>query len=953
MAKDRDYIAFISYRHQPADCRWAQWLHRSLETYRLPAALARELKRSDRLGTVFRDEEELAASPNLSADIEQALRASRYLIVVCSRATPASRWINEEVQRFQTLGRSKQILALLIDGDPDTAYPPALRAAGVEPRAADVRSNPVATTLTQRLRDLLSRRRRDQTELWRLIASMLDIHFDALRNREQERVIRRRTLLAGGAAAVMVAMLVLALAAVAQWALASQRLGQMAFENARQSWVAGNPDAANQYLNQARENGFNDPAVSVLAQQIARVGLTPLSGLDEVTTACCVGLSQGGEALVVMDSYSEGLSVYDVSGNTARLLQHFNTWLPPQEPGDTCELPASLFSPTGDRVLALDEEGRLGIWGTRDERPQVLLLPEAESVASAAFSPTGRFVAARLANGVRLWNDDGMLLRALTGAESYQWDRTRDVLAVHYSARTEVWTLDAEPPSRTSVNGRTEDFNATTRLGLFRGAGRFSVRSMDDGQVVAEVIGTAGQLSDDGTRVLAFDGRSASIIPIQDSNDDTSLDADDSDVGVTPLGSFSLWERRSTRPRFAAGGRFVITGGNVATIWAGVSGHRIRDINPEQSSYGVSEVVMSRSGRRLLTLENQLIGGGTTSLRVYALMPAPLVAAVPGNRLACSRDEALVAVSDGTSLRLVDAMSGDVRSTTVEDSEVTAIATCPNSPLLVTAHDDRTIRVRQLRPPLGPPSLVVKDVEVESLVCTTSDLIVANSEGKLRSWRASDGTELPVRDEHVDQFVGSVGVCGTTVTKAVATATLGTGQLHRWIQTWNFADGALVPAKSGDEEPEHEADGWHFDLDADGDGVFADFGNGRTRVRRVCPAGAPPVDLAGHAARVEATQLLSDGRLIATGSRDWTIRLWSTQTAQMLAVLEGHHGGVSRVCAVAGERRLASLGADGMVRFWDMAGESSDASPNDRWSPTRTVMGWALALGRWINDVVS
>ena len=57
------YSAFISYNHR--DRRWAAWLHRELERYRLPKVLiGREspigvLER--KLPPVFQDREELAA----------------------------------------------------------------------------------------------------------------------------------------------------------------------------------------------------------------------------------------------------------------------------------------------------------------------------------------------------------------------------------------------------------------------------------------------------------------------------------------------------------------------------------------------------------------------------------------------------------------------------------------------------------------------------------------------------------------------------------------------------------------------------------------------------------------------------------------------------------------------------------------------------------------------------
>jgi hypothetical protein len=71
---------------------------------------------------VFRDEEELSASADLSGAIEAALQESEFLVP----RTPTSRWVNEEATRFRQLGRENQFLACLIEGEPgETFAPPA------------------------------------------------------------------------------------------------------------------------------------------------------------------------------------------------------------------------------------------------------------------------------------------------------------------------------------------------------------------------------------------------------------------------------------------------------------------------------------------------------------------------------------------------------------------------------------------------------------------------------------------------------------------------------------------------------------------------------------------------------------------------------------------------------------------------------------------------------------
>ena len=80
-----------------------------------------------RIRRVFHDEDELPASADLSRAIDEALEASRFLIVVCSTRTPESRWVNQEIVRFREMGRSDLILALLVEGEPGEALPVAPR----------------------------------------------------------------------------------------------------------------------------------------------------------------------------------------------------------------------------------------------------------------------------------------------------------------------------------------------------------------------------------------------------------------------------------------------------------------------------------------------------------------------------------------------------------------------------------------------------------------------------------------------------------------------------------------------------------------------------------------------------------------------------------------------------------------------------------------------------------
>lgn len=254
--KAAPFGAFISYRHVEPDRSLARWLHGALETYRVPAPLVAGGTRS-RLGRVFRDEEELAASPDLSARIDDALARADALVVICSPRTPASRWVDAEVTRFVAQGRAHRIFALLIEGEPAQSFPPALLATGAEPLAADCR--PQAGERTRETRRLA---------LLKLLAGLLGVEFDALRRRDDE---RRRTRLLWLAAAGTVATLVfaaLAVTAALQWGRAERELTISRAENlAAQAQLA---------LAQATAPGAADSPVAPDVQRSALLALESL-----------------------------------------------------------------------------------------------------------------------------------------------------------------------------------------------------------------------------------------------------------------------------------------------------------------------------------------------------------------------------------------------------------------------------------------------------------------------------------------------------------------------------------------------------------------------------------------------------------------------------------------------------------------------------------------------------
>jgi WD40 repeat protein len=71
-----------------------------------------------------------------------------------------------------------------------------------------------------------------------------------------------------------------------------------------------------------------------------------------------------------------------------------------------------------------------------------------------------------------------------------------------------------------------------------------------------------------------------------------------------------------------------------------------------------------------------------------------------------------------------------------------------------------------------------------------------------------------------------------------------------------------------------------------------------------------------HHGQVWAVAFSPDGRTLATGGDDYTIKLWNLASLQEAAVLRGHTALVAGLAFSPDGRQLASCGGDGTVRLW-------------------------------------
>lgn len=177
--KVMDYNAFICYKHGDLDDAAALHLQQKLEHFR-----GATRKKKNVFQRVFVDRTEVNSGSDIKEIIDNALMKSQWLIVLCSPETPQSPWVQLEIETFIKYHDRSHILAVLVDGDPETSFPEELKGdanGNGQVLAADARGKNISEI----------KKKLSGDELLRVAAPMLGVPFDTLKDRRRLYILRR------------------------------------------------------------------------------------------------------------------------------------------------------------------------------------------------------------------------------------------------------------------------------------------------------------------------------------------------------------------------------------------------------------------------------------------------------------------------------------------------------------------------------------------------------------------------------------------------------------------------------------------------------------------------------------------------------------------------------------------------------------------------------------------
>jgi WD40 repeat protein len=978
------YWAFLSYSH--TDKQWGDWLHKALETYRVPGRL---IGRESRDGTVpprvfpiFRDREELPVSADLGSNINEALRESRYLIVICSPRSAQSRWVGEEIKTYKKLGREDRILALIVEGEPNASdgkagipakeecFPEALRYRMVEGEFSQLRSEPIAADARE------GKDGRNNAKL-KLLAGLLGVNYDDLKQRDNERRLRRLRITVALSLALVSGFAAVSVYALRQKHFAEQQQVRAESEQKKAESALAETRATlskSDFLQAIRaiDEGRIPDALAQLARSLS---LNPRNEASLCRLMTLLSYRNFGVPLALLKQDGPIHTAQlppdaTVSQQSKSILgEQADTWnaekqvvkVHPMYQNDPDSIRSVDLSPDEERVLIFSDYHIARIWDARTG--QAIAEPfkygERGEGGGVYLSPDGKR-AVNVGGPVRLWDPKTAkpVADPLLESEDGDWAGfSSDSKLLAAASGQGLWLWDAQTGKLLQGPLQPE-----TRI-------RFAKFS-PDGKRIATASDQSILLWDTqtGTQVGAPLDNESEVLSIQFSADGRHI------ATISRDNSARVWDLESSKPltpplkqagessspaQFSSDGtHLVVPSGNIATVWDASNGNRLA--GPLSHAAGVTSARFSQDSRRIVT------ASADKTVRIWdSVSGSPLLEALmhpeevrwanfstDGQRLLTLLSDTTGRIWDvrrGAGLPTRLKHDGAVVSTefTQDGSGIMTISQNTGTGTSAQVWDAITGRLR-----VNPKSCVTTDTVPE--FSRDGTRLLTKSEKSAQVWDVKSGKPIGQRLTHED-FLMSVHFSpdGTRVVTASQDKTariwnaengtpVGEPFLHPDKLLWaQFSpDGRRIATSSDDKtlrvwdaSTGTQVTKWDYvtyigsaEFSPDGQRLVTwTLDDNSARIWDI--PSVQPLGALHHSGQVASAHFSPDGTRIVTASDDRTARVWDARTGKPLTDPLRHARAVTSALFGQGGRQIVTLSDNNTVTLWDAETGKSLAEP--------------------------